>query len=355
MSRHRAPRRIPEAVGLLAAALCALVGLCAPAGTPPVAQETPALSFATLGDMPYLRWGPDGKVSDDEQGRVLVRQVIPALKAAKPAFVLHYGDIKSGGASCTDTLLEDRLAQVRALAPGRVIFTPGDNDWTDCDRHGLFKPMAELERLQVLRRLAYGQEEMAAELKPVRQPLYPENARWARDGVLFASLHVVGTNNGRLQIERDDKRMALAQVDARDAANAAWLDLLFAEAATMDARAVVIVFQADIFARRGMRCTALSREACDGHAWLRDELVAKSVDFGKPVLAIHGDTDGHCLDRPLDGAPRFWRLNGPGDRWEEGPASGGLLDAALVTLTPEAAAPFAARYVVSGEAVPSRC
>lgn len=313
------------------------------------------LSFGAIGDLPYLSWGSDGKVTDDSQGRELVRRIVPALKATKPAFVLHYGDFKSGGGSCTDALFTERLGQIRALAPGRVIFTPGDNDWTDCDRDGLFKPMPELERLQMLRRLAYGPDGMAIDLKPMRQPLYPENARWVRDNIHFASLHVVGTNNGRVQIELDDTDMALAQVDARDAANAAWLDELFDRATAEGARAVVVVFQADIFVNPGMRCTALSRQACDGHAWLRDRLKAKADAFGKPVLAIHGDTDDHCLDRPVDGTPNFWRLNGPGDYWSEGPASGGVLDAAVVTVSPEDATPFSARYVVSGEAPPAAC
>ena len=196
---------------------------------------------------------------------------------------------------------------------------------------------------------------MAADLKPVRQPLYPENARWVRDGILFASLHVVGTNNGRLQIEMDDVEMALSQVDARDAANAAWLDQLFAQAGEVGARAVVVLFQADIFARQGEPCSALSRQACDGHAWLRDRLTAKANEFAKPVLLIHGDTDSHCLDRPIEDAPGLWRLNGPGDHWKMGPASGGLMEAARVTLNPASSRPVSVRYVLSGEAPPDRC
>ncbi len=320
------------------------------------AEALQPVSFVAMGDIPYLQWSEDGKtVVDDEQGRKLVREIIPAVKKAKPPFVVHYGDFKSGGASCTDTLFAERLAQIRALAPGRVIYTPGDNDWTDCDRDGLAPPMWELERLQALRRQAFRAEEMAAELKPVRQPLYPENARWMRDKILFASIHVVGTNNGRQQIEIGDLDMALAQVDARDAANAAWIDALFDQAMATEARAVVLVFQADIFAKRGEPCTALSRQACDGHAWLRDKLKAKATAFDKPVLAIHGDTDSHCLDRPLDGAPTFWRLNGPGDYWKAGPASGGIMEAARVTIDPASSRPVTVRYLLSGLAPPDRC
>ncbi|MEQ8604537.1 MAG: hypothetical protein RIB45_14575 [Marivibrio sp.] len=316
------------------------------------------LRFAALGDMPYLGWSEDGgSVVDDSQGRVLVRQIIPAVKAAQPAFTLHYGDLKGGSASCTDALLAERLAQIRAIQPGRTIFTPGDNDWTDCDRDGLAQPMSELERLDRLRALAYRQEEAGAALKPSRQPLYPENARFRAGPAIVASLHVVGTNNGRHQILRDDKRAALAQVDARDAANEVWLAAAFDEAAAADADFVVLVFQADIFKRQGARCTALSREACDGHAWLRDVLKAKASVFDGLVLAIHGDTDDHCLDRPIDGAENFWRLNGPGDRWETagGAVGGGLLDAVEVTLTPGERPSIAARYLLANEPPPSSC
>jgi hypothetical protein len=342
-----------------AAVIGALLLACGSAATADAigAPDQP-IRFVALGDTPYLGWSDDRtKVVDDSQGRVLVRQIIPAIKAAQPAFTLHYGDLKSGAASCTDALLSERLAQIRAIQPGRTIFTPGDNDWTDCDRDGLAQPMSELERLDRLRALAYRLEEGASALKPLRQPLYPENARWRAGPAVFASLHVVGTNNGRQQILLDDRRAALAQVDARDAANEAWIDAAFAEAAAADADFVVLLFQADIFKRPGPRCTALSREACDGHAWLRDVLQAKASAFAGQVLAIHGDTDDHCLDQPISGAENFWRLNGPGDRWETagGAVGGGLLDAVEVTLTPGERPSIAARYLLANEPPPAFC
>ena len=354
MRRMRSVRGLKAAViGL--AAVC-LAGAATSAET--VGAPDQPLRFVALGDMPYLGWSDDGaKVVDDAQGRVLVRQIIPAVKAAQPAFTLHYGDLKSGAASCADALLSERLAQIRAIQPGRTVFTPGDNDWTDCDRDGLAQPMSELERLDRLRTLAYRQEDGANGLKPLRQPLYPENARWRAGPAVFASLHVVGTNNGRQQILLDDRQAALAQVDARDAANEAWIDAAFEEAAAGDARFVVLLFQADIFKRQGPRCSALSREACDGHAWLRDVLTAKASAFDGLVLAIHGDTDDHCLDQPIAGAENFWRLNGPGDRWETagGAVGGGLLDAVEVTLTPGERPSIAARYLLANEPPPASC
>ena len=63
-----------------------------------------------------------------------VPNLIDDLNAQRLAFSVHDGDLKQGSNSPCDAALYDRsLAYFNALeAP--AIFTPGDNDWTDCDR-----------------------------------------------------------------------------------------------------------------------------------------------------------------------------------------------------------------------------
>jgi len=39
--------------------------------------------------------------------------------------------------------------------------------------------------------------------------------------------------------------------------------------------------------------------AADGYAQFRQELLAHTLAFGKPVILIHGDTHRHRVDQPL--------------------------------------------------------
>ena len=79
-----------------------------------------------------------------------------------------------------------------------LIYTPGDNEWTDCHRanNGAFNP---LERLAAIRSLFFAEpgDTLGRHPKHVdAQPGYPENVRWIESRVAFATLHVIGSNNG---------------------------------------------------------------------------------------------------------------------------------------------------------------
>jgi hypothetical protein len=52
-------------------------------------------------------------------------------KDAGLSFIVHVGDLSSPRYGCTDEMLARRLAQFNAL-PSPLIYTPGDNEWTDC-------------------------------------------------------------------------------------------------------------------------------------------------------------------------------------------------------------------------------
>ncbi len=123
----------------LAPALGALAmwGLTAGAAA---AAEKP-FAFVALGDMPY---GKPEKVYPP------FRALIGQINALKPAFTIHVGDIKSGSTPCSDEMLRaQRDFMDSFIAP--LIYTPGDNEWTDCHRKkaGRFDP---LERLAFVRR-----------------------------------------------------------------------------------------------------------------------------------------------------------------------------------------------------------
>src|SRR5262249_10461522 len=104
-------------------------------------------SIGLFGDMPYNALG---------------REQYPALLAdinrAHVAFSVHDGDLKAGGdGPCADSLYDRALNDFNSLEQP-VIFTTGDNDWTDCwGRYGpsqmpYFDP---IERLQFERMLFF--------------------------------------------------------------------------------------------------------------------------------------------------------------------------------------------------------
>lgn len=271
-----------------------------------VLAETP-IRFIAIGDMPY---------QDAEQDS-LTTELRRAISAANVPFVVHYGDLKGGGESCTDALLTVRRNDIWSLQPGRVFFTPGDNEWTDCDRDTLETSFSEIERLAKIRDLFFAEPmDLPDNWAYVNQPHFPENARWQQGDVVFLTLHLVGTNNGRQNILLDDPGLALAMVEARDHANRVWLNNAFEQADQVQARALVMVTQADVSDPDGSGpCTPTNPSECDAYLGFREQLMSLAARFDKPVLLIHGDTNPYCLDREFGGAitPKLWRLNAWGD------------------------------------------
>ncbi|WP_417909936.1 hypothetical protein [Candidatus Electronema sp. PJ] len=308
-----------------------------------------AMRFIAIGDTPY---------SEKEQLR-LQQEITPAIKAAGVPFVVHYGDIKGGSETCAKELLTRRRDEVLNLLPGRVFYTPGDNEWTDCDRTTLQQPVSELASLDLLRQLFFAQPmNLPESWQYARQPNFPENARWMQDGVMFITVHLVATNNGRREILRDDAEAALALVEARDQANRVWMQESFDAALKADAKAMVLVTQADVTAQEaGGPCTGVNRMNCDAFLSFRDNLRLNARNFAKrgearrPVLLVHGDTNPYCMDKDFGGqqAPNLWRLNAWGDYQD--PA-----DATVITVQPDnRQQPFAAQTLLGYQAPADRC
>ena len=124
--------------GILAASLV-LLAACAQRMSAPPGE---VFAFALIGDTPY------GSGAEDRFEQML-QQINddPSIR-----FVLHAGDLKGSAEPCSDQLLRRRLAQFQVVRTA-LVYTPGDNDWTDCHRAGAggHRP---LERLQALRHLA---------------------------------------------------------------------------------------------------------------------------------------------------------------------------------------------------------
>ena len=303
--------------------------------------------FVAIGDQPYI---DTRSKTPDWQFERFAAVVSPAVHESGAAFVAHYGDFKAGVAPCDLAGIRRARAEMNALLDGPVFYTPGDNDWTDCDRKSTGAPVSELAQLALLRGEFFSMPSSKA-LEQVRQPNYPENARWQVGKVVFATLHIVGTNNGRRQIRKDDVELALALVTARDHANRVWLAQTLKHARRAKAEALVIITQADLTSSGGAGvCTSDNRMNCDGHAAIRGHLTNAALRFNKPMLLVHGGTYPYCLDKGFGGprTPNLWRLNAAGDFK--------IVDATKITVdVSNANMPFAITTLVDGIAPDEGC
>lgn len=240
----------------------------------------------------------------------VVDRLIAQINAdSEVQLVLHVGDIKGGSESCGDALLRECHQQIQRLAPP-VLFAPGDNEWTDCHRvsNGRHLPT---ERLDFLRKLFFpnparsgGQRSVAVQTQAAQPGFEPyvEHALLEREGLLIATLHVVGSDNNLLpwgDLSEPDSRDAprpdrLREVRERDAAVRAWVDQAFDTARRRDARAVVLAFQAN----PGLEHANGSR-ARRGFDEFVVHLRARAAAFGRPVWLLHGDHHLFIYDRPL--------------------------------------------------------
>ncbi len=265
-----------------------------------VAAEKP-FSFVAIGDMPY-RMPADG---------VKFGRLIESINTAKPAFTIHVGDIKNGGSPCTERTFH-LVGEYFGSFDGALVYTPGDNEWTDCHR----TDGDPVTKLAIIRRMFFSAARSLGRtpLKLIRQAEtarpdgLPENATWRFGGIRFGTLHVVGSNNNLGRTAAADE-----EYEARSSANAGWLRQIFAMARSENASGVVLA----IHANPGFRRPAKKRT---GFNRFLDGLVREVMGFAKPVLLIHGDTHRFRFDQPLFSDPgrrkridHFFRLEVMGE------------------------------------------
>ncbi len=269
-----------------------LAALLLAAGPAPAAP----FEFVALGDMPY---------GNNEKTLAAYESLITEINARQPAFTIHVGDLKSGRMPCSDDVLETRLDYLNRFAPA-LIYTPGDNEWTDCHQllAGRFDP---LERLGFLRRTFFADPSRSLGTAPFAvqsQALvmgsafapYVENTRFMHEDVLFVQAHVVGSNNNFLAYNP----AATAEHLARDRANLAWLHDSFALAAERGARAVVVSVQADMFRWDFDRPGHPEKfEPHSGFANFGNALRREAKRFARPVLLVYGDSHSFLIHRPF--------------------------------------------------------
>ena len=257
----------------------------------PAVQAQQAFSFVALGDLPY---------GSPEKAYGPYRALIERINQVGPDFSIHVGDFKSGSTLCSDEEFANQREHFQRFK-GALVFTPGDNEWTDCHRsnNGGYDP---LERLAALRKVFFkpgqslGSQPLRVQSQAQRMPAYAayvENLRWQHQGVQFNTVHIVGSNNN---LEARDAA-ASREFYERDAANIAWIQSAFADAASQNPSLIVFAFQADVFDSKSIYE--------DFPSWsgfrqsIGETLLPLAQRWGKPVLVIHGDSHKFKLDQPF--------------------------------------------------------
>jgi len=293
-------------------------------------------SIGVWGDLPY----------SDTQALVGVPNLIADMNSQQLAFTVHDGDLKAGNGTpgsvtpttCSDALYQQGLTYFNALkAP--AMFTPGDNDWTDCDRpsNGGFNSRERLDH----ERLVFFSTPYSLGQNPVLQEVQTdplclgvsgpvpcvENRRWHLGGVTYATLNIQGSCDNLCDTAPDAPEHV-----ARNAANIAWMKQTFAAAKERGSSAVMFISQADPgwdlsdgtrAPLRDPKTLAQTDGQPDGYqsflTALRDQVIA----FRKPVAYVHGDSHYFRVDKPFQDAQgrrleNFTRVETFGDNQANG-------------------------------------
>ena len=224
----------------------------------------------------------------------------------------HVGDIKNGSSLCTDeynAMIHEQFDRFEMP----MLYTPGDNEWTDCHRPaaGVYNP---LERLDAVRAAFYETPGLTLGSRPMKVASqvdlgFPENQSLRARGVEMATVHVVGSNNGRApwaglgytsptpaQLAEEADRMAAADDLVEDT---------FAHARQTNARAVAIFQQADMF-------DPSYEPTWDVSAFrpLVQTLIDEASGYDGEVYLFDGDSHVYNVDRPVATGFRWLGIHG---------------------------------------------
>jgi hypothetical protein len=264
-------------------------------------------TLAIIGDIPY---GP-ALIAEFPQdvGEI---DADPAVRR-----VVHLGDIKDGASRCDDSYFQARLADFQTFADP-LVYTPGDNEWTDCHRatNGGYVPT---ERLAAVRRTFFPRPSRTLGARTeidFQSRRYPENTRWSQAGVTFGVVHVVGSNDDQAPWFGDrtdaaghpapetpaERALRMREYTGREAAALEWVDAIFDSAERRHATGVVLGMQADMYD------PSAAPAGLSAFAPIKAVIADRAQRFGKPVLLLEGDSHEFHVDRPADQPANLTRV-----------------------------------------------
>jgi hypothetical protein len=320
-------RRLLRPVLAVAIAVAATAGL-AVGGNGQTNDKTFVYAVGLWGDLPY----------SPAQEATGLPNLLADMNNSQLEFTVHNGDLKQGsGSPCDDALYVRALGWFNSLDRA-AMFTPGDNDWTDCDRpaNGGYNSR---ERLDHERQVFFGTNRSLGR-HPITQEVQTtpaclgvagpvrcvENRRWTVKDVTYVTVNLPGSCNNRCDTAPDE-----AEYQARNTADIAWLHETFEQAKADGSAAIMIIAQAnpgfDLSdpTRAPLRNprTLVETTQPDGFhdflSALRDEVIA----FKRPVAYVHGDSHYFRIDKPFLDAQgqrleNFTRVETPGDNAANG-------------------------------------
>jgi hypothetical protein len=239
------------------------------------------------------------------------------------SLVLHVGDIHSGSMACTSA---GTLPVWAGADPGwnqgiyfafqqfkmPVVYTPGDNEWTDCQKSKEFSSGDPLKELASVRRLFFArpgktlglQDRDVASQATNFDPAFPadaqfvENVMWEANDVVFVTVNMPGSNNDSLPWSTNfaNPTAQANEIATRTAADIRWLQAAFKQAENRHAKAVVIGLQADMW---DPAAVVAGGDGLDKYTPFVQELATLANGFRKPVLLLNGDSHVYGADHPL--------------------------------------------------------
>ena len=313
------------------AAACAVVtaSLTFMAAQVSAASDTAPTTIGLWGDLPY-----------SSAQAAVIPNLIADMNAHKLKFIAFDGDLKAGSNSQCDDNLYNQAYVWFSMFNAPAMFTPGDNDWVDCDRpsNGGYNSRDRLDRERQIffsSPLSLGQHRIKQDVQTAKLCLSAantmvgcvENRRWTLGGVTYATINIQGSCNNLCDTAPDP-----AEYAARNAANIAWVQATFADAKSRGSVGVMLITQADPgfdlsdVTRAPLRDPKTLAETDGNPDGFQDFLVAmrsEVIAFGKPVAYVHGDSHYFRIDKPLLDASgkriqNFTRVETFGDHQENG-------------------------------------
>jgi hypothetical protein len=315
-------------LGLAGALVLAVAAATVPASTV-FAQPLPgSYTLAVYGDAPY------GTTPTDTAEFNATPAFIDSINAdPSVGLVVHVGDIHSGKQFCTESY-DQSIATLWSAYRKPLVYTPGDNEWTDCHKAGegggtydattgtvkhVIDPATgqpvdyaggdPLANLNLVRSLFFakpghtlGQDSLVLSQSQVPSFAHPtdrqyvENVLFLRAGVLFVAVNLPGGSNNDA-----DPWFGAPVTDAqtteaanRTGADLRWLDLAFSLAKLLHTRGVAVIEQADMWDLDGKTVAHIAN-----YEPFVGAVASGAQSFGGPVLLFNGDSHVYRSDNPL--------------------------------------------------------